>query len=541
MATVLGIHGGYSINQHDASATLIQDGRVIMAIEEERHYRQKSAFGLLPVTSIKQILSDLNMRIEEIDEIVLPGETYPFAKERARKWIKHHFGEAKKLTTQNHQTAHIGTAFWHSGFKRALCISFDYSGDGISTCIGIGDAYDGISILEVFPNTNSLGQFYATITSFLGFKPGEDEYKVMGLASYGNAGEDLDFFLKPNSNGYFVEQSFTRGSTPATQFEPYYSEKLVEKLGPPRRQGEPITDRHIRIAKGAQIALEQAIFSLVKFSLNKLSIDDLARRKLCLSGGVALNCSANGKLLKEFHKIEEIFVAPASSDRGLSLGCAYLGAHVNSDKINKLQNHFLGSTSSITQIDQTLELTGVKKKSLNNPAKTAAELISQGKIIGWFQGRSEFGPRALGNRSILANASDPKMKNLVNQKIKFREEFRPFAPAVMQEFSEKYFDLNFASPYMTFAVNAFNKTKIELPSVVHVDSTSRVQTVSETENPLFYSVLKYLNELIGHPVVLNTSFNIKGQPIVETPFDAIATFYATGMDYLILGNWLVIK
>lgn len=532
---ILGIHGGVTVNQHDAAAALMMDGRLICCVEEERLMRVKTATGMLPIESISACLKEGGITIRDIDLIVLPGETYHDILERTAEWLKHHFGHAPKIEKINHQTAHLAAAYHHSGYDSAMCLSYDAYGDGISGSLGKAGVKDGLQVVETLPATNSLGVFYATMTSFLGFKPGEDEYKVMGLAPYGKANIDLSFFCKPTSDGYAADVSYFRTRRSATQYEPYYSPKLVAKLGEPRRKGEPVSEHYKNIAASTQATLEACAVSLVTH-LSKVT----GQRNLCLAGGVALNCSAN-RVLAKLPFVDRLFVQPASSDRGLALGCALHAAALNGEKIEPITHVFYGPTRKDVEIEKAIALSGIAAKKLEDPAKKAAEILAEGKIVAWYQGRSEFGPRALGHRSILADAGKPNMKDEINARVKFREEFRPFAPSVLDERFKEIYDLKESSPYMTIACDVLNGWGSRVPATTHVNNTARVQTVAAETDPLYHSLISEFDSLTGRPVVLNTSFNIMGQPIVERPLEAISTFAGCGIDALVIGNCLLEK
>lgn len=532
---ILGIHGGVTVNQHDAAAALIMDGKLVCCVEEERLMRVKTATGMLPIESINACLKEAGITIRDIDLIALPGETYPDLAQRTGEWIKHHFGHVPKIETVNHQTAHLAAAYYHSGYDEAMCLSYDAYGDGISGSLGNARAKDGLRVVETLPATNSLGVFYATMTSFLGFKPGEDEYKVMGLAPYGKPDIDLSFFCRPTSDGYVADVSYFRTRRAATQYEPYYSPKLVEKLGEPRRKGEPVTDHYKNIAASTQATLEACAVSLVTH-LQSVT----GQRNLCLAGGVALNCSAN-RVLAKLPFVDRIFVQPASSDRGLALGCALYAAAANGERIQAIDHVFYGPTRTTEEIEGAISLSGISAKRVDDPARRAAEILADGKIVAWYQGRSEFGPRALGHRSILADPGKPHMKDEINRRVKFREEFRPFAPSVLDERYKEIYDLKESSPYMTLACDVLNGWGAKVPATTHVNNTARVQTVAAETDALYHSLISEFDKLTGRPVVLNTSFNIMGQPIVERPLEAISTFAGCGIDALVIGNYLLEK
>lgn len=532
---ILGIHGGFTINQHDPGAALICNGKLVACIEEERLFRNKTARGILPIESIKAVLKEGGLDIRDIDLVASPGETYDDISRRIEAYFVHHFGYAPPIKLINHQTAHLASAFFPSGFDRALCLSYDAHGDRLSGAYALGSS-SGIELKGTLAKDNSLGLFYATMTSFLGFMPGEDEYKIMGLAPYGDDPVDLSFFAQPAEDGYFVDHSYIRSDPPPSSvFEQFYSEKLIEKLGSPRRKSEDVTQHHRNIAAGIQQALEKCAVSLVTH-LHKLT----GEKNLCLAGGVALNCSANNTLNK-LPIFENLYVQPAASDRGLPLGCALQATNEAGIAIQPIEHVFYGPSIDELEILKALQLTGFSYEKVNDPALTAAELLAEGQIIGWYQGRSEFGPRALGHRCILADPSRANMKDEINKRVKYREEFRPFAPSVLEEKAGEVFVMDGPSPFMTVAFDVREGWGKKLPAITHINNTARVQTVNKDIDPLYHALISKFDNLTGIPLVLNTSFNIKGQPIVETPLDALSTFAGTGMDAVIMGNHLVRK
>jgi carbamoyltransferase len=533
---ILGLYSGFSINNHDPGASLIRDGRVIAVCEEERFSRIKSSRGLLPIRSIRSCLGQAGLKISDIDLVVSPGETLEHLADKIAAYLKHYFGSCPPIRLVNHQTAHLASAFFPSGFEKAMCMSYDNSGDRLSGEFAIGESRQ-LKVISTIDNRNSLGRFYALMTQFLGFEAGEDEYKVMGLAPYGNSRYDLSDIVRPTSDGYLFNSAYFRDLPPVTSvYEPFYSEKLVKLLGRPRLPGEPIDQRIKDIAFSTQQALEACAISLVTKLHADTGLDDL-----CIAGGVALNCSANGKL-SQLPFVRRLFVQPAASDRGLALGCALLGAYDAGQKVDTLEHVYCsGPEYGTAEIAEAIKLSGLKYEEQPDPSGTAAEMLADGKIIGWFQGRSEFGPRALGHRSILADPRRADMKERVNARIKFREEFRPFAPAVLEERAEDYFDMPGASPFMTVAYAVHDQQRSAIPAVTHVNGTARVQTVGRATSPEFHSLIERFGEITGVPVVLNTSFNLRGQPIVESPADAIATFAASGMDATFMGPFLIKK
>lgn len=532
---ILGIHGGVSINQHDPAAALMCDGELIACVEEERLMRIKSPRGLLPIHSIQACLDEAKMTLQDINLVVHPGSTYLDMPQRIENYLKHYFGCAPKIEMLNHQLCHLASAFYHSGFDEAMCLSYDAYGDRLSAVLASGDEH-GIAILQEFDNTNSLGVFYATITSFLGFLPAEDEYKIMGLAAFGEPEYDLSDFAQPTAEGYCVNNQYLNSDpAPKSNWEPFYSAALVKLLGEPRRKNEAITQRHKNIAYAAQQALRACALSLVE-RLHTLN----PSKKLCMAGGVALNCAVN-QYIADLPFVDSLFVQPAASDRGLALGAALEAAKQHHERLQPLRHVYYGPSYSQEQIESVLQKVGVEYTAPGELYDVIADALVAGQIIGWFQGRSEFGPRALGHRSILADPRSVTMRDKVNHNIKYREEFRPFAPAVLEEHAQTLFQLHEPSPYMTKAARVHDDWKESLGATTHVDGTARVQTVSKQQSPQFYQLIEMFYQKTGVPALLNTSFNVKGQPIVESAFDALSTFYASGLDVLVLGPFVVKK
>jgi len=535
---VLGLHGGVTINQHDPSAALAIDGELIAICEEERYLRIKSSYGYLPNYSIKACLAEAGIRFEDIDVFVTTGVTYDEADERWADYLRHQFGTRPKIERVHHQEAHLATAFYGSPFDKAICLSLDATGDGSSGMTAIASRENGFQILDDIPARNSLGMFYTLMTRYLGFAD-LDEYKLMGLATYGENTFDLNPVLKLNGQGWTFENSFMRNEPVVrSPFEPLYSEKLAEFFGQPsRKPGEEITDFHRNLARSTQAHFESCLFELVK-SLHE-RFPEIPN--FCFAGGAALNCVAN-RLILFSGMFENVYVSPVAADRGLGAGCAYLGATRSGDTPAPMTTPYLGSAYSNDDILDELQSNGVAYKTLGDPAQTGAELLADGKIIGWHQGRSEAGARALGNRSILATAGDANMRDKVNARIKYREEFRPFAPSALFESADRFFDTKgLEFPSMSIAVDALPATADQIRAVVHFDGTSRLQTVKPAQNETYHRLIESYGKLTGTPVILNTSFNLNGQPIVETPRDALMTFFGCGLDALIVGDVLIEK
>lgn len=535
---VLGLHGGVTLGQHEPSAAIAINGKIVASCEEERYLRVKSSYGQLPYYSVKACLDIAGLTFDDIDLVVTPGITYDDFSARIADYLRHNFNASPRIERVHHHHAHMAAAFHGSGLESALCLSLDATGDGLCGMVGEANKQDGIHVLEEIPVENSLGYFYTLMTYYLGFGDG-DEYKVMGLAPYGEPRIDLSGLIRPTGKGWLFDWSFVRSEPPVrSPYEPLYASKLAEFLGVPSRvPGAPMTDFYRDVARSTQAVMEECLISLVAHARG-LAPD---ARNLVYAGGLALNCKANRRLLYS-GDFDNVYVPSVASDRGLAIGCAFLGAEMLGDKPWPLLDASLGSSYANDHIRDELTSNGIAFDETDDPSGEAAELIAEGKIVGWYQGRSEAGARALGNRSILASCSDREMKDKVNARIKYREEFRPFAPAIMSEHKDEYFVSNgVESPYMCFTLDVLESKAEAIPAVTHVDQTARVQTVRSSDNELFYELLRGYRNCTGVPLVLNTSFNLKGQPIVETPRDALMTFFGCGLDTLIMGNFIVRK
>lgn len=535
---VLGVHGGVTLGQHEPSAALVRDGRVMAACEEERYLRIKSAYGHLPYYSIKACLDEAGIAFGDVDLIVSPGVTYSDHQARLDNYFRHCFGSCPKIELVHHQQAHLAAAFYGSGLEDAIVLSLDATGDGACGMVGQATTSGGIKVLDEIPTSNSLGYFYTLMTYYMGFGDG-DEYKVMGLAPYGKPSVDLSKIIKPANGSWEFDWSFVRDNPPVrSPFEPLYASKVADILGQPNRNPTgDMTDFYRDVARSTQETMEDCFMALVESIKARVP----EARNLCYAGGVALNCKANRRLLYS-GMFDNIYVSPVSSDRGLAIGSAYLGAVSSGDNPWPHWNAYLGSSYSNDSIQAELESNGVAFEKTDDPCGIAARLIAEEKILGWYQGRSEAGARALGNRSIIASCASAEMKDKVNARIKYREEFRPFAPSVLSEEADGYFRTDGQDfPYMNFTLDVVPKKADEIASVVHVDGTARVQTVRSSDNELYYDLIRQYRDLTGTPAILNTSFNLKGQPIVETPRDALMTFFGCGLDALVLGNYVVRK
>lgn len=534
---ILGINGALRLGNHDASASLLKCGKLIAATEEERFLKVKFAPGMLPLESIKFCLKFANITIDEIDYVVFPGKTWENITKILESYFKHHFGYCPKIKIVDHHMAHAASVFYTSSFDEAMILTADMSGDGkcCTLCYGHDEK---ISILKEFNRPNSLGIFYSLITQYLGFLRNSDEYKVMGLSSYGEKKYDFTWLLSHNLGDYSLNLEYLKNvenkPMPSKQ-QSLYNEKFLSKLNKPRLHSEPINDYHYDIAKSAQEHLNEVILSLVEFLHKKTH-----SKNICVAGGVALNVVTNQKL-REFRFVDDIFLTSVSGDNGLSYGAAILVAKENGFDIEKYDHAFWGPEYADDEIELVLKRAKVSYEHVKDISKEVARLVAEGKIMGWFQGRMEYGARALGSRSILSDPRDKTMKEKLNKYVKFREDFRPFAPSILEERASEYFIDCLKSPFMAMTFNVYPKKIYEIPTPTHVDNTARVQTISNDQSKLYYDLIKNFERETSVPVITNTSLNVMGQPICLSPVDALATFFSTGMDGIGIGNYLLLK
>lgn len=552
---------GISYSLHESAACLVQDGVLKFACAEERLSGQKQD-ARFPVRAIRASLDFAGLDPADVDHVAIgwskPGATsrhdlrmmltgmFPMSRVRLErtflKWLKdwRHCGGILDYQRAfpsprgqfhfiDHHLAHALSAYSVSGFDEAAVLVID--GRGANEATTLWHAAKGqIRELERYSYPNSLGVFYAGITQMLGFTPLSDEWKVMGLAAYGQPTFDLNPLIRVQEEAYEVAGRRFFGSTD-------FDYSGLEPITGARRNGHPLTQRDKDLARSAQDCCEQAMLALLR-RVTHLT----GSRKLCLAGGVALNCKANGELLRS-GLIDEIYVQPAAGDDGACIGAAFavyqrLGQPIPSHLVG---HSYLGTEHSNDEIESVLKAYKLNYRRVDKPAQVAAKLLSENKLIGWFQGRMEFGPRALGNRSILSDARDERNRDRVNDAVKFRENWRPFAPSVLEERGHVYFQDFRPSPYMILSFWATDEAKAKIPAVVHVDGSCRVQSVTRQSNPLYYELLSEFEKLTGVGVVMNTSFNLKGDAIVESPRDAVQTFFTSGLDYLVIGDFLVTK
>jgi len=555
---------GMSYMYHDSAACLVRDGQVVAAADEERFLRIKHSIDF-PTRSIGYCLEEGGIGIDKLDAVVFYEKpylkferilkthlmTFPSSLKSFRAFlpmwlnyklcvpdiIREQTGYRGKIYFTDHHYAHAASAFLPSPFERAIIVTMDGTGEWSTLAVGVGEGTK-IRLDRDIRFPHSLGLLYSAVTAHLGFKVNGGEGKVMGLAAYGKPrfreefkrifrlAEDGSFRLNLDYFSFHYDLVMT-------------NRRFAELLCPPRAPESALLPEHQDLAATLQAVIEEAIIKIVLNAQKAYGGDTL-----CLAGGVALNCVANGLIL-ERTPIRRIFVQPGAGDDGGSLGSAlYLYTQLFGGKERwRMRTAYLGPSFSDEEVEAVLRSRGASYKKLSEPEllERTAELLSQGKMIGWLQGRMEFGPRALGNRSILADPRDPKMKDALNDRVKHRESFRPFAPAVCEEAAGGYFETRHLSPFMLLSVPVRPEKRALIPAVVHVDGSARLQTVSEPENPLFYGLLKAFERRTGVPVLLNTSFNVRGEPIVCSPQDAYSCFARTELDYLVMNKYLVRK
>ena len=563
---------GTSCYYHDSAAALIKDGEIIAAAQEERFTRKKHDFHF-PHNAIKYCLSEAGIGVNDINFVgfydkpfvkferiletylsVAPAGIKSFIQAmplwiHQKLWIpqliQEELGYNGEIIFTEHHESHSARAFFPSPFEDAAILTADGVGEWTTTSMGVGKG-NKITITHEIKFPHSLGLLYSAFTYYCGFKVNSGEYKLMGAAPYGepkyvdlimneliDLKEDGSFKLNMKYFGYLDDLKMTNG-----RFN-----RLFDM--PPRKSETKMNQKYLDIARSIQVVTEEVMLRMVKRLYKETGL-----KNICLAGGVALNCVANGRIIRET-PFENIFVQPAAGDAGGALGVAqfiwyqYLGNERKMGKNNdNMKTSYLGPSFSNEYIKKFLNNYNISFEELENDKLTSktAGLIAEKNVIGWFQGRMEFGPRALGNRSILGDARFPEMKDTVNMKIKFREAFRPFAPSVLKEKASEYFDMrnDLESPYMLI-VAPVREDKRVIPAVTHVDYSARIQTVKREDNPIYYDLINEYYKLTGVPAIINTSFNVRGEPIVCIPEEAYKCFMRTNMDYLLMGNFLLDK
>ena len=593
MVSILGISAFY----HDSAAAIIVDGKIIAAAQEERFTRKKHDSSY-PYNAVEFVLKFAKLKLSEVDHIVFYEkpflkferllETYVAFAPRGFKqftksmptWLReklfqknmlmkllnehdHNFKDEKKIYFSEHHLSHAASAFFPSPFNEAIVLTADGVGEWATTTVAIGAGKD-LSIKKEIHFPHSLGLLYSAFTYYTGFKVNSGEYKLMGLAPYGEP-KYIDLIknnlidIKKDGSFKLIQEFFDYAT--GLKMTSNKFDKLF-KQSPRDSKKEKLTQFHMDVAASIQKVTEEVMIKMATSLREEFNI-----KNLCLAGGVALNCVANGKILEK--KIfDNIWIQPAAGDAGGSLGAALALWYLELKQERKISNNdmkgsYLGPSFSQKEIENELKNLNANFEVLgeNELIEKTAESLSLGDAIGWFQGRMEFGPRALGGRSILGDPRSPSMQKNLNLKVKYRESFRPFAPSVLREDIDKWFKLNVDSPYMLlvaevlenkkiqmtneekklFGIEKLNIKRSDIPAVTHVDYSARIQTVHEETNPLYYSLIKKFKEKTNCPVLINTSFNVRGEPIVNTPKDAFNCFMGTEMDKLVIGNCFLSK
>jgi carbamoyltransferase len=585
---ILGISAFY----HDSAAALVRDGEIAAAAQEERFSRVKHDWRF-PARAVDYCLREAGIGAADLDAVVFYDK--PFLKfERIletymatapagigsfmqsvplwikrKLWMKSVIEDALKgyggrvLFTEHHR-AHAASAFFPSPFREAAIVTADGVGEWATTSIGMGRG-NRIALLKEIHFPHSLGMLYSAFTYYTGFKVNSGEYKVMGLAPYGRPAyvrTILDNLIDLRPDGSFrLDMRYFNYCAGLTMTHPRFHRLFG---GPPRKPESPLTQRDMDLARSVQDVIETAVLNLARRAKQETGAD-----ALCLAGGVALNCVANGRLLRE-NLFRDLWIQPASGDAGGALGAALAVWHEHQDRPrnpdgvrDSQRGSLLGPAPDGGEIRAFLDRRGAPYRLLDGETlvRETAERLAAGRVVGWFSGRMEFGPRALGCRSILGDPRSPAMQKVMNLKIKFRESFRPFAPAVLESEAGRFFELDRSSPYMLlvadvrkdirtpeseadaerFGLDRLNLVRSSIPAVTHVDYSARIQTVNAETNPRFHALLTAFNRLTGCPVLVNTSFNVRGEPLVCSPTDAYACFMRTDMDALVLGDCLLDK
>ena len=593
MKKILGISAFY----HDSAASLLIDGEIVAAAQEERFTRKKHDPGY-PYNAIEFVLNYANLKLSEIDQIVFFEkpflkferllETYvafapkgfvSFAKAMPL-WIKeklfqknllfnklkkhdNHYKSDENIFFSDHHLSHAASAFFPSPFQDAVILTADGVGEWATTTVAVGNG-NKLDIKKEIHFPHSLGLLYSAFTYYTGFKVNSGEYKLMGLAPYGKPiyEDKIKQTIDIKDDGTFrLDQRYFNYATGLTMTSNRFNNLFGQK--PRNSQKEKITQFHMDIAASIQKVTEEIMIKLAKSIRKEYNI-----KNLCLAGGVALNCVANGKILKE--KIfDNIWIQPAAGDAGGSLGAALALWHLDQGNVREInpndnmKGSYLGAEFSQDQIEKELKSIGAIFKTVDydNLIDQTSNYLSNEKAIGWFQGRMEFGPRALGGRSILGDPRSEKMQKNLNLKVKYRESFRPFAPSILKEDLSNWFNINVDSPYMLlvaeinsekkiemtddqeklFGIDKLNIKRSEIPAVTHIDFSARIQTVSHKTNKPYYDLISKFKEKTECPIIVNTSFNVRGEPIVNTPTDAFNCFMGTELDYLVIGNCILDK
>ncbi len=564
---------GISCFYHDSSAALLKDGEIAAAAQEERFTRKKHDISF-PQKAIEFCLKSQGITIKDIDYIGFYEkpflkferilyqhlQSFPLSykiflsnlpswfneKLRVTKIIRKKLKYKKSILFIEHHLAHAASTFLISPFKKSAILTIDGVGEWTTTAYGIGQESD-IKLLKEIKFPSSLGLLYSTITAYLGFSVNNSEYKVMGLSPYGNMDKNTNQYYRKLRKVIDIKED---GSyrLDMDYFVYHYSTKMPsQKLcnlldGPIRKPESELTQRHKDIAAAVQLITEEVLIKILNNLHNVTKCENLV-----FAGGVALNSVANGKILKNTN-FKNVWIQPDPGDGGTSIGAAAYIYHtlLNKPRTKYLETAYLGPEFLNKEIKEFLDTNKIKYHEFTSPkelVEKTAQLIYNNRVIGWFQGKMEWGPRSLGNRSILSNACNSKMQEILNLKVKHREKFRPFAPAVCEDDALKYFDCDKPIPlstdFMLMVYPVKKEFRDKIPAVTHIDGSGRLQTIRKTQNPLYYNLIKQFGKLSGIPILINTSFNIRGEPIVCTPYDAYKCMMGTGIDYLVMGKFII--
>jgi len=558
---------GLNFHFHDSTACIVKDGQLIVAIEEERLTREKHTYEF-PYQAIERCLAVASINADEIDHIAIsanfkqhnfrkilyglkhPSAAISFFKQEFwrpynrsicfRRWYKQTFSTTQpKVHHVSHHLSHVVGSFYVSPYKKAALLSLDGSGEWSTAWLGYGDGNKVTSFAESF-FPHSLGSFYEAVTEFCGFRPNYDEGKTMGLAPFGDPAISIDKVRQiisiDRNQQIKVDLSYFEYQNSGSR---RCSQKFYDVFGKPREYSlkAPIEKHHHDTAAAFQKVLEEIAIQLCEFLHKKTKADYLV-----IAGGVALNSVMNGRILRDT-PFKDIYIMPAAGDNGTALGAAFYVYNnaLNQKRVYVHDNPFVGTEYSDTAIEKKLKKYKLQFTQSDDICHDVAKLLAEGKIVGWFQGKMEIGPRSLGARSILANPIYEDMKAKINAEVKYREPYRPFAPSIISEKTSDYFELEVDAPFMLKVCDVVEEKKSVIPAVTHVDGSARVQTVHKQTNPKYHNLIKRLGEITGVPIVLNTSFNVMGEPVVESPTDAIRCFFTTGIDTLAIGSFIVEK
>jgi len=565
---------GISHDLYISSAVLIQDGEIIAAAPEERFTRAKRT-RYFPQNAIQFCLDKEDCRIEDIDYFstswnpgvyfksfnplfsgrrrfkgeylyAIPDYLLQFFKHRHAEYIEQNiqlFNTQCRIYFIQHHHAHIGNAYFLSPFDNAAILIADEQGEFSSVTYASGIDND-IKIFQSQSYPHSLGTFYSGFTDFLGFRPNSDEWKVMALSAWADTSDKyydkVRKMVELLPEGRFeLDLSYFNTYDPEQPEPNMYTEKFIKNFEAPRKRDQPLSEREYKLASAMQQVAEETAFHLLDWLYKKSK-----QKNLAVAGGFFMNSVLNGKILRNT-PFEKIFISSCPDDSGSSIGSALYLYHeiLRGKKRRPLTHNFFGPKFSNKEIEKTIKKFQLNHKFVGDIEKFTAQLLSEDKLVGWFQGRMEFGQRALGNRSILTTPKKKDMKDKVNRAVKYREAFRPFAPSILLEDTDDYFDIDegVEAPFMEKVYRIKQGKRNLIPAVVHVDGSGRLQTVTKDTNPKFHKLLREFKKITGVPVLLNTSFNLSGEPIVCTPKDAVRTFYSCGLDVLVMGNYVIIK